>query len=456
MNWPVETLLTVHIIVVTVFLAFVALILIRRGLFRWNTAGFWAWASFALYYVLNPLFALRNNNLYLYELHLAIAGGTERGLWILFVLLLGMTFFFIAYLRTSVKKAARRLKNDRISMPALLSVLPFLGLGIYSLVSQRALIVDTGREKIIDGGRFTGQVSGYEDAGYLFLVVPILMLISSHNRGSRIAGWLAAGLFLLLTLPNGWARFAIISMLIAVSLIDSLQRQAAWPRWIFLPILLIFVLALQLHGHTASDLYSIVDEMMDVTNEIMQNVVDSIGNAIGSQEVSALATWYLESYVTEQYTGYTYGLPLINYALTGWIPGRIFPQKYFLVDWLKARNSRYLSVYLDRLLYGAKSTLFGSFYQTGGLLGVLLMAFLAGFLSRKLDGMVNSEAPLLVRTTGAAWMSILWMIWQSSDSWVLTNMGILAMPALAMWIFSSRRSSEKFTRNTQLRQRRVV
>ena len=146
-----------------------------------------------------------------------------------------------------------------------------------------------------------------------------------------------------------------------------------------------------------------------------------------------LATWYLESYAVEKYTGYSYGLPIVNYVLTSWIPTRIFPQKYFIVDYLRSQ-SRPLTPSIDRALYGAKSSLLGSFYGEGGLVGVILLAALAGFLSRKLDGMVTPDAPLLVRTTGIAWMSVLWMVWGSSDTWGLMTFGILGLPALFLWL----------------------
>ncbi len=50
-----------------------------------------------------------------------------------------------------------------------------------------------------------------------------------------------------------------------------------------------------------------------------------------------LPTFYLESYSKDHLTGYDYGIPLINYILTGWIPNRNFPQKYFLMDWLRGQ-----------------------------------------------------------------------------------------------------------------------
>ena len=455
MNWSIETLLTVHIIVVTLFLMVMALLLLRRSLFRWNAAGFWAWVSFALYYVLNPLTTLRSGDLNVYRSSLSLAGGVERGQWILFVLLLGMMAFFLAYLRTSAKPVVWRLQGDSVSLPMFAGMVLFIVLSLYSLFTQRSLVVATGRATIIESGRFIGEVSGYENAGYMFLIVPILMLVLSKSHGLRGLGWLSTGLFMLLSLPSGWSRFALVSILIALSLADVLQRKAAWPRWFFIPILLILTLALQLRGHTEWTLAATAGELVDLSGQVTQNLGEKISSAIGSEEVSALATWYLESYVIERYLGYSYGLPILNYAATGWIPSRLLPQKYFLIDWVASQQIR-PSVSVVGLLYGAKSSLLGSFYGEGGLFAVLIMAAITGFLSRKLDGMLHPDSPLLVRATGVAWMSVLWMIWQSSDTWGIMALGILGLPTLVMWLLAPKVHRPKVIRKAVIKESQWV
>lgn len=435
MNQSIETLLTVHIGVVVFFLAVAALFLIRLGLFRWDRAGFWAWASFALYYAANPFFSLRTGDVYLYLTNLAISGGLERGYWILFLTVAGMAAFFIAYLRTRAGVVTWQLRRGYFSLPMSAGLLGFSLFGVYSLLSQRALVVSTGRQTIIENGRFIGQTTGYENVGYLFLVVPIAFLLLARSRGLQVAGGVLSGLLVLLALPSGWSRFALVSILIVISLADAVQRKSAWPRWFFLPLLLIFTLALQMRGHTRWALPTSGEALYELAGQVVQDIGQSFSSAVGSREVSALATWYLESYVTEQYYGYSYGLPVVNYLLTGWIPSRIFPQKYFLVDWLASQRN-YVGNFETRLLYGAKSTLLGSFYSEGWLVGVVLFAALAGFLSRKMDGMLQPQSPLLVRATGIAWMSILWMVWQSSDTWGVISLGVLALPSLVLWIIA--------------------
>lgn len=431
MNWSFNTLLALHISTVALFLFVVALVLHRRGLFRWTGAGFWAWASFLLYFVLNPYFSLQENNISRYILNLSIAGGNDRVIWILIVVVFGMISFFWAYLRTQTGSVRWRLIDDKVTVPMIFCAVLFATFGAFSLLTFRSYVLSSDRQMVIEGGRFVGQVTGYENAGYMFLVVPILLFISSDSRILRTVGWLFAGIFLFLALPSGWSRFALVSLLLAVSLADVMRRRAAWPRGYFVALLLVFTVILQLRGHVEWSLETIGNELLSLSGQAVKNV----GSAMGSAEVSALSTWYLESYLTERFTGYSFGLPVINYLLTGWIPSRFLPQKYFLIDWLNQQRP-YLGNTVNSLLYGSKSTLLGSFYNEGGVLGVILLAAAAGFLSRKLDGMLLPQSPSLVRATGVAWLSVLWMVWGSSDTWGIMALGILAMPTLAMWLFA--------------------
>lgn len=441
MNWSLETLLIVHVATVAAFLIIVAIILFRRGLFRWTTAGFWAWGSFALYYALNPFFALIQGEPYFYEPRLAIAGGAQRGIWILIVALFGMTAFFVTYLRSRSGIVTWRLQGDRLSTAGLVCMGLFIMIGLFSMLTLRFPVFSTGREVEFGmgelNGRYVGQVTGYEDAAYMFLLVPIIMFSFSNTLLERVIGYAAGVLFVILALPNGWSRFVLVSVFIALSLTDAARRKSNWPRLYFLPLIMVFALILQIRGHTEWNLSTSGTELGELSNVLMTDFGSNIGSGIGSGDAGALGTWYLESYMAEYYWGYSYGLPIINYALTGWIPYRFFPKKYFLIDWLSSRRIWY-GQSVDELLRGSKSTLFGSFYCEGGWVGVLILAALAGFLSRKMDGMLSPASPLIVRSTGVAWMSLLWMIWQSSANWTMINVGILTIPTLFIWLLSKK------------------
>lgn len=449
MDLSTENFLTLHIVIMTVFLVLVAMFLIRSGLFRWDRAGFWAWAAFALYYVLNPLFTMITGDLNQYNVMLQISGGFERGLWILFVIICGIMAFFVAYLRTKLVIITWRLQSNRFTLPMLAIMAGFFMFGIYSLLTQRALVVPSEREKIIESGRFVGQVTGYENSGYLFLIVPIVIMLLSRSRFLQLMGWLASGLLAYFVLPSGWSRFAMISIVIVVSLANTIQRKASWPRWFFFPLLLVFTLTLQMRGHTRWTLQSSGSALFNLAGQVVRDLVSSFSGAVASSEVSALSTLYLQSFAADKYWGYTYGLPLVNYLLTGWIPSRLFPQKYFLVDWLS--SLRTFSASAEGYLYGTKSTLLGSFYTEGGVFGVILLAALVGYLCRRLDGMAHPRSPLLVRATGIAWMSYLWMVWQSSDTWSVMVLGTLVLPSLFVWLIAPKVIRRRFVATQPVR-----
>lgn len=438
MSGSVESFLIFHVVVVSVTLTLMVFTLNHRGLFRWNTAGFWAWVSFLLYYVLNPLFSLRQENINRYSMHLFLAGGIERGEWILFVIVIGILVFFTTYQQTRFTKITWGLKEDVFNIPMRFVVALFVAFGSFSLIAYRSSAVFTRGELIIQDGRFAGQVTGYENAGYLFLYVPIVSMLLARSRAWRLIGGSAALAFIYLTLPSGWGRVIPISFLLAFSMVDTAQRKTNWPRKAFIPLLLILTVSLQMRGHITWKLSYVGRELFDLAVDSIMN----IGSAVASPDTSMLPSWYIESMIKDNITGYDYAIPLFNYALTGWIPNRIFPQKYFLTDWLRSTQPP-LPGWSWKLLYGSKPSLLGSFYSEGGILAVVVMSAVAGFLSRKLDGMLADDNHFLVRATGIAWLSVLWMVWGSRDTWGLMIFGVMVIPVLAMWIVARKKSSLK-------------
>lgn len=439
-NLTIQSFLLIHLIAVFILLLISLVFLIKSGHFRWTSSGFWSWVSFLLYFFLNPLFSVILDKTVLYERNILLSGGVKHGFWVLFLVLLGITLFFIFYIKTRSNTQNWNLRNNKFNIPMLLVSLIFSIFGIYSIISQRSLLVTTSKTKIIEGGRFVGEVSGYEHSGYFFLVIPILLLLLSKTKKYRFFGWLTFVLFIIFTLPHGWSRYGLISMVIAVSIVRVItsKKKKNWPSFLYIPLILIFTVVLQLRGHTQWNLNELGSEVISLSTKSFSN----IGQAIGSGEVSMLSTLYLESYLTDNYIGYNYGIPLVNYMTTSWIPSKVFPNKYFMIDWLHSMRSP-ISYYYERLLFGAKSTLFGSFYNIGGVIGVILLSSLMGYLSKKLDGMITQKSPMLIQAIGISWLSIFWMAWGSSDTWVLMNLGILGLPGFVMWFFAPKKASTK-------------
>ncbi|MBK7917798.1 MAG: hypothetical protein IPJ94_16345 [Chloroflexi bacterium] len=81
-------------------LLFFAYLLARQSLFHWLSAGFWAWVAFMIYFFVPPVAAVVSGNVYSFQTRLQLGGGVGRGLWVAFVILVGIGVFFLTYLRT--------------------------------------------------------------------------------------------------------------------------------------------------------------------------------------------------------------------------------------------------------------------------------------------------------------------------------------------------------------------
>jgi hypothetical protein len=233
-------------------------------------------------------------------------------------------------------------------------------------------------------------------------------------------------------------------MVIALSLIPVLQKKRSWPSSLWLVGLFFVAVIFQLRGHVEWNYENIGRETADMVNRLPQRGTQ----ILSSSDTAMLPTWYVSSSFYDTWVGHDYGLPLLNYVITGWIPNRIFPQKYFIIEWLRSQQGLMYPKIIDRFLYGAKSSLLGSFYTHGGLLGVLIGGVLAGYLSRRLDGMLAEETSILVKSVAISWLSALWMVWGSGTTWTVMILGAMAMPALAVW-FSLPKLAYKREPNTQ-------
>jgi len=407
-------------------------LLARKGLFRWAGAGFWAWAAFGLYYVVNPFFvALTGNNLDRYVIRLELSGGIPRGLWILLVIVLGIGVFFWAYLRQSAAQSSFKTmplsgEATPLHLLGVLILIFFLAFGFYSLVQFRTFSAE--QEVLITGGRFVGNVTGYQNNGYVFLFFPIAFFLLSSRGVLRLLGWGLAIAFLFLSLPHGWNRSTLVSMLLLLTLTTVLNRKQRWPKIIWIATAFALAAVLQMRGHEAWT----YQEVPALVTESLEKSVQNASEVLAAQDTVMLSTFYLESYVRDSITGYQYGLPLLNYILTGWIPYRFLPQKYFIIDWLQMRQPE-IPLLIEQWLFGAKSTLFGDLYGNGWLLGIILGAWGLAYLHRKIDAGIQSPN-LIIRAASAAVLAQMWLVWGSSAAWGLVRVGFILVPAGALWL----------------------
>lgn len=443
----IKGFLELHVVVIGVFLLLMAWLLIKRHLFCWTSFGFWAWLAFTLYFFLHPAFSLISNDLSRYDTYLDVSGGYWRGLWILSMIVIGIMIYYMVYLKVTMKTVRWQLKQSNQISPIQTGILIFFVLiGLYSLVVFRSNLISTADILVIEGGRFTGEITGYQYSAYMLLFIPIFFLLLSNSYKLRIIGWGLFAVFIILALPYGWSRYTIVSIIIALSIADTLRKERAWPRIILGGAIVLSAAILQLRGHTDWSLGKIGGEVLALGEQLPTKV----SGVITGTDTAMLPTFYLESYTKDQLSGYDYGIPLINYILTGWIPNRNFPQKYFLTDWLRGRQWKSGSDLIDDMLYGKKSSLIGSFYSDGGWVGVVILMGLMGFLTRKMDGMLANDSPQIVKAVGVSWLCVMWMVWGSHDYWGFMTLGFLTAPGLAYWLVSPK-LSRKHAKQEQMR-----
>lgn len=406
----------------------------RKGLFRWTSAGFWTWVAFVLYFVTNPLTSSWYD-LSRYRINLIISGGLSRGEWILLVSILGICVFFLSYLIASPPGSVSwRISpnedggGETSNISFKLTISFFIGFAFLALLRYRTSIWGTNRILTMESGRFTGEVTGYEFVAHNFLFVPVIYLILSRSRSVQFFGWLTGGSFLIIRMMDRWDRFTVVSLMIAMVMAVVSRQRRNWPS--IFPVMSIIIVGGVLLSRGHSSLNS-GREFIQLVEQMHQN----IGLFFASVDTSMLSTWYLKSFLADNLIGYDYGIPLINYALFGFLPGRFFPWKYFLVNWWQAGQPLLDSMTLS-LLAGAKQTLLGSFYSSGGVIGVIIGAWLMGILCRKMEGLLIFDNPTLIKATGISLISILWMVWGSDASWGLTSMGVILIPSIVLWIVS--------------------
>lgn len=416
-------------------LAIAFVLLWRRNLWSWTRAGFWAWFGLLLFLVLPPAIGLLQGDLSAYRGTLDLADGPGRIFWITIVSLLGTGAFFVAYLHTEDSQTRIGLREpadaDGLTSPMVLVLAIAVLVGLASLIFFRTGAFQTG--VLISGGRTVAGATGYQYTAHYFLFVPTAFLLLSDRRPLRVLGYALALIYLLVGSLDPSARFLEVSMLLLVSLAEALRSGRRRPALWAVAAAVFVALVLGVRGHTA---FSSLSDFALIAQQAPLALTDQLtgGNA------NFLSNWYLQSYVDDSLVGFNYGLVFLNYVLTGFIPNQFFPQKYFLVDWLHSQQPVLTNPTIVARLYGQKSSLIGSFYSDGGVVGVVLLSALAGYLSRKLDGMLRPDAPTLVRALGICWMSILWIAWGSGDFWTLDQCYTLAIPAVFLWTVSPRTS----------------
>jgi hypothetical protein len=413
--------LILHCLAVGFMLLAVLFHLRRLGLFHWLSAGFWAAATFCLYFFAVPLVNWLTGEMYFLETRLAVTEGIPRLLWVTFCIAVGMAAFFGTYFKTGLRKVTFGLNDNRLPPGAWLILALALLAAAYALIKFRGSFATSTHQVLIEGGKFTGDIVGYQYMAHMLALFPLAFLII--NQSTRKLGCVLAAVYIAARFEDGWDRQSVVSLLLALSMITAALKHRLWPRWTWLLIILLITSVLTIRGHST---------FMDFLARGSFNP-QTTRETLSEGDSAMLATLWLESYLADK-GGYNFGLPTLNRALFGMIPRKYFPRKDEAIETifaLRPANTR-LDIYGLDMMHGAKSTVIGDWYNWGGVIMVALGMAVLGFLARRLDGMLTSESPSSVRVLGFLWLGHLWMLLAGVISWALACLFLTALPFIAV------------------------
>ena len=412
--------LLLHCLTIGTLLLFILFILRRRQLFHWLSAGFWAWGAFALYFFITPLIQFFGDPTYL-ETYLAPTEGLPRMVWVTACVALGITMFFWAYFRSRPGNPTLGLEQEKWPPGTSLIIVLTLAGAAYSMITYRgAFGFEVTPFELEKASKFVGKVTGYETALNICALFPIILLII--RRSTRLLGLAIAGIYLLGKLDDRYDRANAVSLVIGISMALTFVRRRKWPAGVWIVGIMLFTVLLQVRGHYSLTEFRKSGKMTMSTGR---------GEVVKGEGAVMLSQFYLKSYLHDK-AGYTYGIPLISSAVFGALPRKYFPWKDWLVEtYLSEKVTR--AFQMEALMFGSKSSVIGDLYGFGGIWAIFGGMFILGFLTRKLDGWLAPQAPMVIRAMGVVWLSFLWMMIGSALLWTSR---CCILPRLVSWWWS--------------------
>jgi hypothetical protein len=413
--------LMIHGLVLSGLLAYEYVELRRHRLFHWLSAGFWVWGAILFYGVVAPLGQYYLGDPGYTETFLAVTEGIPRLLWITCCIAAGTYMFFVGYFKSRPAQIRLGLPLNRWPVGTLVILSLALAGAAYSLITFRGFMGIEAQKLEIIQGKFAGGEVGYQYVLNLLALFPISLLIM--RKSSRFLGYALAVFYIVGRLADPWDRMSIVSLLISISMINVVLRRRRWPSFLLLGVILLGTLGLEARGHTT------IEKFIDSGRSTLDQVTLEVKQ---SPSATMLQTLWLESYLSDK-VGYTYGLPLLNDLIFGALPRKYFPWKSDILDEIipyKPKGVEY--IHGSEMMYGAKSMVFGSLYDYGGLVGIIVGMLFLGFLARKLDGLISAHSPLVLRTLGIVWLGLLWMIFGSSLVWGAGGLFLSGLPCVGL------------------------
>ena len=442
-EFPTEALL-LHLLAMAGMLSVVCYLLHRRGLFHWLSAGFWMAGALALYFFLTPLMNWLTGQTSYLETRLAVSGGVPRLQWVTFMIVMGAACFYGAYFNTRLKPVTSGVRDDRLPAGTWIIMTLALLAAAYAIIMFRGSFAVTRDQVVIEGGEFTGDVTGYQYVAHMLALFPLVLMLA--YKKTRKLGLVLTACYVIVRFEDGWDRYSIVSLLLAISMLTVSLKRKQWPDKKWISVIALIVLILTLRGHSG---------LLDYWRSDTIGVTAAEETITGGGDTGMLGTLWVHTFLCDR-SGYNYGVPFLNHVLFGFLPRKYFPWKDTVIE--PVATIEISNVYPEAvgMMSGAKSTVIGDLYSWGGLLTVALGMACLGYLSRRLDGMVADTAPLPTRMLGFLWLGAVWMLFASALTWVAANLFLIALPFFGLYLCDKLFDGQRKTLPENLAKRMVA
>jgi hypothetical protein len=274
----------------------------------------------------------------------------------------------------------------------------------------------------MEGGQFTGDITGYQYVAHMFALFHLILMLA--YKKTRKVGLALTACYVIVRFEDGWDRQSLISLVLAVSMLAVSRKGKSWPdiKWILAIALITLILTIR--GHSG---------FLDFWRGDALEAQAAKETIAGGGDTAMLATLWVHSFLCDR-MGYNYGIPFLNRLLFGFLPRQYFPWKDNVIGPVAPTETSNLYHEAIEMMFGAKSTVIGDLYSWGGIIAIALGMAGLGYLSRRLDGMVTGTAPLPTRLLGFLCLGSVWMLFASGLSWSLACLFLAGLPFFGLYL----------------------
>ena len=401
-------------------------------------------AAIALFFLLAPLMNWLTGQTSYLESGLAVTEGVSRLQWVTFMIVVGTVCFYVAYFLTELKPVTLGFRDDSLPPGTWIIMTLALLAAAYAIVMFRGSSFALARDQVvIEGGGFTGDITGYQFFAHTFALFPLILLLAFKK--TRKAGLLLMTCYVAARFEDRGNRQCTISLLLAASMLSVSLKKKQWPDLKWILVIASIMLILTIRGHSG---------LLDFWRSDSLDAQTAQNTIAGSGDTAMLSTLWVQAFLSDR-MGFNYGIPFLNQVLFGALPRKYFPWKDSIIGLVAPMDTSNLYSEAMELMAGAKSTLIGDLYSWGGIIPVALGMACLGYLFRRLDGMLIDKAPLPVRLLGFLWLGSVWMFFASGLVWSAQSLFLTALPFVGLYYCEKFFGNPKIIEPQRLEKRKV-